>query len=69
MSMLVLGVLFCIFFLMGLAQHNFAGTVGDLLAVLSMICLVPVGIWALVDFIFAFSGNMKDKAGKPIKNW
>ena len=31
--------------------------------------LVAVGIWALVDFIFAVSGNMKDSAGRPIKNW
>ena len=68
-GMLALGVLFCVFFILGLAQHNFAGTVGDLLAVLSMICLAPVVIWALIDFIFAVTGNMKDKGGKPIKNW
>lgn len=28
-----------------------------------------VSIWALIDFIFAVSGNMKDSNGKPIKNW
>ena len=68
-GMLTLGVLFCVFFILGLAQHNFAGSVGDLLAVLSMLCIAPVGIWALIDFIFAVTGNMKDKGGKPIKNW
>jgi len=31
--------------------------------------LVAVGIWALVDFIFAVSGNMKDSQGRPITNW
>lgn len=31
--------------------------------------LAAVGIWTLVDFIFAVSGNMKDSNGKPIKNW
>lgn len=31
--------------------------------------LVAVGIWALVDFIFAVSGNMKDSEGKLITNW
>ena len=28
-----------------------------------------LGIWALVDFIFAVSGKMKDKEGKVIKDW
>ena len=28
-----------------------------------------LGIWALVDFIFAVSGKMKDKEGKIIKDW
>lgn len=68
-GMLALSVLFCIFYALGFAQHNFSGAVGDLLAVLSMICLAPVGIWALIDFIFAVTGNMKDKEGKLIKNW
>jgi len=68
-GMLVLSVLFCVFFMLGLAQHNFSGRVGDLLAVLFMLCIAPVGIWALIDFIFAVTGNMKDKGGKPIKNW
>ncbi len=36
---------------------------------IGLIFLVPVGIWALVDFILAVAGLMKDKEGKPIKNW
>ena len=31
--------------------------------------MIPVGIWALVDFIVGVSGNMKDKQGRPIKKW
>lgn len=33
------------------------------------IFLGAVGIWALIDFIYAVSGNMRDKEGKLIKNW
>jgi hypothetical protein len=28
-----------------------------------------VGIWVLVDFIIAVTGNFKDSKGKPIKKW
>ncbi len=31
--------------------------------------LAVVTLWALIDFIFAVSGIMKDKEGKLIKNW
>jgi TM2 domain-containing membrane protein YozV len=31
--------------------------------------LIPVGIWAFVDFIFAVIGRMKDKEGKVILKW
>jgi len=27
------------------------------------------GIWALIDFIMAIAGMMKDKDGKVIKDW
>jgi TM2 domain-containing membrane protein YozV len=27
------------------------------------------GIWSLIDFIIAVTGNFKDKQGKPIKKW
>jgi uncharacterized Zn finger protein (UPF0148 family) len=36
---------------------------------LSGVFLAAAGIWALVDFIIAASGNFKDRQGKPIKNW
>ncbi len=28
-----------------------------------------LGIWALIDFIIAVTGNMKDKDGKLITQW
>lgn len=31
--------------------------------------LGAVGIWALIDFIYAVAGLMKDKEGKLIKKW
>ena len=31
--------------------------------------LAVVGIWSLVDFIFAVIGKMKDKQGRLITNW
>ena len=37
-----------------------------------MIMIIPlavVGLWALIDFIFAVSGIMRDREGKRIKNW
>jgi len=36
---------------------------------LGLVFLIPVWIWALIDFIFAVSGNMRDSEGKLIKNW
>jgi TM2 domain-containing membrane protein YozV len=38
-------------------------------AVLMLLTLGGLGIWALIDFIIAVTGNMKDKEGKLIKNW
>ena len=37
--------------------------------IIMVIPLAVVGLWALIDFIFAVSGIMKDKEGKLIKNW
>ena len=34
-----------------------------------IISLAVVGLWALVDLIFAVSGIMKDREGKFIKDW
>jgi len=36
---------------------------------LIIISLAVVGLWALIDFIFAVSGIMKDREGRLIKNW
>ena len=36
---------------------------------ITIISLAVVGLWALIDFIFAVSGIMKDREGKRIKNW
>ncbi len=36
---------------------------------LGLIFLIPVWIWALIDFIFAVSGSMVDYQGRLLKNW
>ena len=55
-------------FLGGFGAHRFyLGKIGTAIAML--LTAGGLGIWALVDFIFAVSGNMKDKEGKLIKNW
>jgi TM2 domain-containing membrane protein YozV/RNA polymerase subunit RPABC4/transcription elongation factor Spt4 len=48
--------------------HRFyLGKVGTGIAML--LTFGGLGIWTLIDFIFAVSGSMKDKQGKLIKNW
>lgn len=48
--------------------HRFyLGKIGTGIAML--LTLGGLGIWTLIDFIYAVSGNMKDKDGKLIKNW
>ena len=48
--------------------HRFyLGKIGTGIAML--LTLGGLGIWTLIDFIFAVSGNMKDKEGNLIKNW
>jgi len=49
------------------AHRFYLGKIGTALAML--FTLGGLGIWALIDFIFAVSGSMKDKEGKVIKNW
>jgi len=49
------------------AHRFYLGKIGTAIAML--FTLGGLGIWALIDFIFAVSGNMKDKEGKIIKNW
>lgn len=36
---------------------------------LMLFTLGGLGIWTLIDFIFAVAGAMKDKDGKLIQNW
>ena len=38
-------------------------------AILMLFTLGGLGIWALIDFIIAVTGNMKDREGKLITNW
>jgi len=48
--------------------HRFyLGKIGTGIAML--LTLGGLGIWTLIDFIYAVSGNMKDKECKLIKNW
>jgi TM2 domain-containing membrane protein YozV len=55
-------------FLGGFGAHRFyLGKIGTGIAML--ITGGGLGIWALVDFIFAVSGKMKDKEGKLITKW
>lgn len=37
--------------------------------VIGVIFLIPLSIWALVDFILAVAGCFKDGNGRIIKNW
>ena len=56
------------FFLGGLGIHRFyLGKTGT--GILMILTFGGLGVWALIDFIVAVSGTMKDKEGKVIKNW
>jgi TM2 domain-containing membrane protein YozV len=63
-----LAVVLFAWFLGCFGVHRFyLGEIG--LGLLMLITLGGLGIWALVDFIMAVAGVMKDKDGKLIKNW
>jgi TM2 domain-containing membrane protein YozV len=48
--------------------HRFyLGKIGT--GILMLLTLGGLGIWTLIDFIYAVSGNMKDKEGKLIQTW
>lgn len=68
-----LAVTFFAWFLGVFGAHRFyLGKIGTAVTmlILSLIGLIPVTlIWALVDFIMAVSGHMKDKEGRPITKW
>ena len=57
--MLVLTVVGIIFQVIPLGFTNWIGTA----------CMVAVGIWAFIDFIFAILGKFTDTQGKYIENW
>jgi TM2 domain-containing membrane protein YozV len=48
--------------------HRFyLGKIGT--SILMLLTLGGLGIWTIIDFVFAVSGNMKDKDGRLIRNW
>jgi len=49
------------------AHRFYLGKIGTAIAML--LTFGGLGIWALVDFIMAVAGIMKDKEGRVIKNW
>jgi len=56
------------FFLGYFGVHRFyLGKIGTGIAML--LTGGGLGIWALIDFVLAVAGIMKDKEGKVIKNW
>ena len=56
------------FFLGELGIHRFyLGKIGT--GILMLLTGGGLGIWALIDFIMAIAGVMKDKEGRPIRNW
>jgi len=56
------------FFLGWAGAHRFyLGKIGT--AFLMLFTLGGLGIWALVDFILAVSGQMRDKEGRLITKW
>ncbi len=56
-----------IMLLLGIA--GFATTYGIYVSVVGAMCLLTVGIWAFIDFIFAVTGRMRDKEDKLIRKW
>ena len=60
-------VLLC-FFLGVFGIHRFY-TGHTAIGVVQLLTLGGCGIWALIDFIIAVTGNFKDHEGKVIKRW
>ena len=63
-----LAVTLLAWFLGGFGVHRFyLGKIGT--GILMIITLGGLGIWSLIDFIIAVTGNMRDKEGRLIKKW
>jgi TM2 domain-containing membrane protein YozV/ribosomal protein L40E len=63
-----LAVTLLAWFLGQLGIHRFyLGKIGT--GILMILTLGGLGIWQIIDFIIAVTGNMKDKEGKLITNW
>ncbi len=63
-----LAVTLLAWFLGGFGIHRFyLEKIGT--GILMLLTFGGLGIWALIDFIMAVCGVMKDKDGKPIVNW
>jgi uncharacterized membrane protein YvbJ len=51
-----------------LGVHRFyLGKIGT--GILMLVTFGGLGIWVIIDFIVAVTGNMKDKDGRPIEKW
>ena len=51
-----------------LGIHRFyLGKIGT--GILMILTFGGLGVWAIIDFIVAVTGNMKDKDGKLIRKW
>ena len=54
------GIVTLLLFIMGIVFSFF---------LVGFVFLVPLGIWALVDFIMIITGSFTDVEGKKIMNW
>lgn len=64
----ILPAFFLCFFLGALGAHRFyVGKVGT--AVLQILTLGGLGIWALIDWIMIMTGAFRDKEGRALKQW
>jgi TM2 domain-containing membrane protein YozV len=55
------------FFCIAGIHRFYLGKIGT--GILMLLTLGGLGIWTIIDFIIAVTGNMKDKEGKLIKTW
>jgi hypothetical protein len=68
-GMLLLSIIGHVFWILGVLEALGFGVGSLILAGFGWTFIAAVVIWAFIDFIMAIAGAMKDKKGKPIKNW